>query len=150
MSEINSHIDRRRAVVKYFVENDLAGEDGYKMAMKALDYKPQITRETGGKKFNSDIVQQLIADERKKNGYDRNKATRLLEELRDVCETKEDRTNRLGCIKELNRIHDLYGDENNAIKITQVIVSPQERRQILAKEIQLLDDIDDAPLAIAE
>ena len=147
---IKSHLLRRKECVEYFVEKGLVGEEGYKEAMKFFGYKPQLLRETYKKKFNSPEVQGLIADEIKKHEYTIGKAVQLLNELKMDCETSSDRTNRLGCIKELDRINGLYGDEDNGIHITQVIVSPQERRAVLAKEMKLLDDIDAAPLAIAE
>ncbi len=145
-----SPLVRRRELIAYFVENNLIGVDGYKVAMKACGYATQLTRETAASKFNSEVVTELIANERKKHEYSQEKARQLLDQLKADCETAGDRTNKLGCIKELNRIHGLYGDDEAGIHITQVVVSSQERRKVLAKELKLLDDIDSAPLAIAE
>ena len=145
-----SPIDRNRELVKYFVEANLVGIDGFKQAMKECGYVAQYVRENAEKKFNSDKTKLLISNERERHEYTREKATLLLKTLKADCKTNSDRTNLLGCIKELNRIHALYGDEDNAIKITQIIVSPQERKAVLVKEMKLLDDIDSAPLAIAE
>ena len=145
-----SPIKRRRDLVEYFIAHNLVGVDGFKQAMKACEYAPQYARENAERLLNDEGIQQLIRNEKERHEYTREKATLLLKKLKDDCETNSDRTNKLGCIKELNRIHGLYGDEDTGINITQVIVSPQERRAVLAKEMKLLDDIEEAPLAIAE
>lgn len=150
MDRERSHKQRQRDCVEYFVEQNLVGADGYRQAMLANDYMVQFARENSEKKFNSEEVTNLIAAEKQKHEYTQEKARRLLEKLKEDCETASDRTNRLGVIKELNRLHRLYGDEEGSITINQIIVSPQERRAVLVKELKLLNDIDDAPLAIAE
>ena len=137
------------AVVKYYVENDLFGPQGYRKAMLANGYTPQLARESCERKFNSRRVQDFIKEERARNNYTLDKAVLLLDELKKECKTANDRTNRLGCIKELNRINGLYGDEDSGVNITQVIVSPEERKKVLAKELKLLDEIDNSPLCIA-
>ena len=145
-----SRLDRCMDVVKYYVDNNLFGPQGYRKAMLSQGYTPQLARESCGKKFNSKRVQSLIKEEKARGGYTVDKAMKLLDELKKECETAKDRTNRLGCIKELNRINGLYTDEASGINITQVIVSPEERKKVLSKELKLLDDIDDAPLCIAD
>ncbi len=141
---------RRHDTVEYFVEHGLSGIEGYKVAMRETGYVRKSIVDNAKYKFKSPEVIQLIADMKSAREYTREKARALLEKLREDCITANDRTNRLGVIKELDKIHQLYGDEDTSINITQVIVSPQERREVLVKEIQLLDEIDDAPLAIAE
>lgn len=149
-SKLKPSQERRRDAVKFFLDNGLMGEGGFKEALLAQDYKPQYAHEHALELLNSDSVQRLMAEERAKRSYSKEKAVVLLEELKKDCETAKDRTNRLGVIKELDRIHGLYGDEETGVTINQVIVSPEERKKVLAKELKLLDDIDSAPLAIAE
>ncbi len=150
MNKGKSIIQRHRNTAEYFVEHGLVGVEGFKIAMAETGYGKKSVYETAHHKFKDPKMIQTIADMREKREYTREKARALLEKLREDCITANDRTNRLGVIKELDKIHQLYGDEDTSITITQVIVSPQERRAVLAKEMQLIDDINDAQLAIAE
>ena len=141
---------RRVDVAMYFVEHNLVGVAGYREAMLKNGYKKQYAREHCDRKFNMPETIRLIAEEKDRRGYSKEKAVKLLEELREECETANDRTNKLGAIKELDRIHGLYGDEDTGVLIQQLIVSPEQRILELKKELKLLDDIEVAPLAIAE
>lgn len=141
---------RRRKVAKYFVDHELTGIDGFKEALRAAEFHPLYVRNEGKRLFESPSFVQYIAEERGKLEYTKEKAIKLLTDLKADCKTMKDRTNRLGCIKELNRIHGLYSDEDSGVTINQIIVSPQERKQVLIKELDLLKDIESAPLCIAE
>jgi len=143
-------IKRRRKAVSYFLEQGLIGADGFKEAMLALDFGAQYTNNNANRLFTSPQVQRFIAEEKAKHAYTKEKAVKLLKELQTECEGAKDRTNKLGVIKELDRIHGLYTDDDKLVTINQLIVSPQERRAELEKELDLLNKIDSAPLAIAE
>ena len=143
-------IKRRQEVIAIFVEEGFQGVEGYRKALLANGYGKQIALTKSGEDFNTPKVQNLIAEERAKHEYTKEKAVKLLNELKEDCITNADRTNRLGCIKELDRIHGLYGDEDANVTINQLIVSPEERKKVLEKELKLLNDIKDAPLCIAE
>lgn len=143
-------IARRRKVVAYFLEEGLTGPEGFKEALKALDFDAQYARANGDRLLSSPQIQRLIAEEKARHSYTKEKAVKLLRQLQTECESAGDRTNKLGVIKELDRIHGLYTDEEAGVVINQIIVSPQERKQVLIKELSLLEDIEAAPLAIAE
>lgn len=148
--ESGNKLDRRKDVAEYFVEHNLIGLEGYKDALRAHDYNKQGIRELAAKKFASEETVRLISEARGRREYSQEKAVKLLEELKQDCKDNNDRTNLLGAIKELDRIHRLYGEEGGGITINQVIVSPQERKKTLMKELELLNQIENAPLAIAE
>jgi len=143
-------IKRRRKVVAYFLEHGLTGPEGFKEALRACDFGAQYARTDGDRLFTSPQIQRFIAEEKTRHGYTKEKAVKLLRQLQKECEGANDRTNKLGVIKELDRIHGLYTDEDAGITINQLIVSPQERKQVLLKELSLLENIEAAPLAIAE
>lgn len=145
-----SKVQRRVDTAEYFVEHVLTGVLGYKVALRENDYGTEYIRLNAAKMFARPETVRFINEARKKHEYTKEKAVKLLEELKKDCETSKDRTNRLGVIKELNRIHQLYGDEAGGIVINQLIVSPEERKKELTKELKLLDAIEVAPLAIAE
>ncbi len=141
---------RRATVIEYFLDHGLTGLEGYKEAMRAVGYIEKTIGESAEIKWNSAETARLLAEERGRREHTTEKAVKLLEELKKDCETANDRTNRLGVIKELNRVSSLYSDEDGSVVINQVIVSAEERRAVLSKELKLLDDIGKAPLAIAE
>ena len=143
-------IARRRKVCAYFLEEGLTGPEGFKEAMKVFEFANSYICTDGDKLFASAQIQRLLSEEKAKHSYTKEKAAKLLRELQVECETANDRTNKLGVIKELDRIHGLYTDEDAGITINQLIVSPQERKQVLLKELALLENIEAAPLAIAE
>ena len=143
-------IARRRKVVSYFLEEGLTGPEGFKEAMKVFEYATPYIASHGARLFSGAQIQRLITEEKAKHSYTKEKAVKLLRQLQVECETAGDRTNKLGVIKELDRIHGLYSDEDTGLIINQLIVSPQERKQVLLKELSLLEDIEAAPLAIAE
>ena len=143
-------IARRRKVVAYFLEEGLTGPEGFKEAMKVFEFATPYICNHGDRLYAGAQIQRLIAEEKGRHTYTKEKAAKLLRQLQEESESAGDRTNKLGVIKELDRIHGLYTDEEAGVVINQIIVSPQERKQVLMKELALLEDIESAPLAIAE
>jgi hypothetical protein len=145
--------DRRYIAAKHYVEQGQP-RNGYKKSLLFAGYTKGTVQCYGKRMFHQPDTQVLIKKCQQEydteHGYNKEKATKLLKELKKECEDAKDRTNKLGCIKELDRIHGLYGDEDASININQVIVTPQERKKVLLKELKQLEDIEAAPLCIAE
>ncbi len=142
---------RLRKLARHYVEN---GKKDFPRSMMALEYGLQYIDLGSKDLLATERMQKFIEEEQEKydyeNSYNRDRAVILLNDLKKDCETAADRTNMLGVIKELDRIHQLYGNEDGGITINQLIVSPEERKKVLSEELRLLEEIDNSPMCIAE
>jgi len=143
---------RRIKAARHYVENGCP-PDMYHVSLLYAGYSKGTVTGTWKRMFKDPRTAEMIAHEQRrydqKDNYNLSKAKRLLDSLKKDCVTANDRTNRLGCIKELDKIHGLYGDEDTSVTINQLIVSPADRKQALQRELKLLEDIEASPLCIA-
>jgi hypothetical protein len=136
----------------YWLQNK--GAVSWREALLHVGFKPKSVDSIKQRMNKDPRFAQYMKDEEERlcldDDWSAKKATKLLEELRANSETADDRTNLLGAIKELNRIHGLYDAEVNDDEIVQEMVTTEDRRKALLKELELLDQIDKAPICIAE
>lgn len=140
-----------KAVMHYF--NGVPDKRNFNKSMIAAGYSKDYATQEGGRIFKSPKVQNILAGEQAKidaeNAWTVEKATEKLNELKKKCTTANDRQNMVNCIKELNKLWGLYKEEAGDINTVQEIVSPEERKKALKKELELLDKLDEAPYCIA-
>ncbi len=140
-----------KAAIHFIVHN----ERSFPESLRALGYAEKYITVYWKRILNDERVVKVIKEEHERiaeqKRYSPEKATVLLKALLEECKTNKDRTNRIAVIKELNKLHNFYKDEDgSALNIEQHEVTLEERKKSLLAELKLIDNLEVAPYCIAE
>lgn len=149
---VNRKPDPRLVVaIDHFVKGDLETRD-WIASLKVGGYTDLYATHHGGMIKKKPHVAALIKEEQEKwdsrGDYDKVRAVEKLKALIKDCGSG-DRTTKLAAIRELNKIHGLYDGEGGE-DVEQEEITLEERKKILQEELKLIEELEKAPLCIAE